>query len=611
MTNELTLDDLMLRWEAARQKGENLSVEVLCAEAPQLAVELSKRIQAVLAMEQVLGVTGHDPQRTIPANGDPSERHGEVLPIIPGYEMIRMVDQGGMGVVYEARQLELSRTVAVKMISSLHLRPKVVARFRSEAEAAARLQHPNFVQIFEVGQVNGRPFFAMEFVSGGSLAELLTRKPPGARGAAQLVETLARAVHAAHERGIVHRDLKPSNVMLAADGTPKIADFGLAKRLGDDSGGHTHTGEVLGTPSYMAPEQAEGHKDQIGPHTDVYALGAILYEMLAGKPPFQGASPLDALRQVVNVEPTPPSRLVASIPRDLEAICLKCLEKSPRQRYGSALALADDLRRFLDGRPVVARRIGPVQRFGKMIYRHPQAVALSCMAVVLILIPVTMLVTEYRSQQQIKQKAEAAAPHVHAILHRHCFECHGQDPDDIQQNLNILDHAQLLDSVRGVVVPGAPLKSRLIHRIDDGSMPPEEDEKTLPRVSEEERTILHDWILGGAPPLPAGAPIMLSTLYESPIAAKVKKIFAARCYECHKYDSAKGGVKILNHRVLTTGRKVVIPGEPDKSDVYTLLLKEDKTRMPKQPRPRLPADEIAIIRQWIEEGALPFPKTVE
>src|SRR5262249_20669029 len=208
------------------------------------------------------------------------------------------------------------------------LGPKVVARFRREAEAVARLQHPHVVQIFEVGQVNGRPFFSMEYVAGGSLAETLARQPPSPREAAELTATLALAMQAAHQRGIVHRDLKPSNVLLTADGTPKIADFGLAKRL-DDETAHTHTGEVLGTPSYMAPEQAEGHKDRIGPATDVYALGAILYELLAGRPPFQGATPLASLRLIVSQDPVAPSRLARSLPPDLPAPCLQCPEKAP------------------------------------------------------------------------------------------------------------------------------------------------------------------------------------------------------------------------------------------------------------------------------------------
>src|SRR5262245_12408277 len=242
------VDELMLRWEAARRLGQGPTAEELCAGCPHLADELRRRIRAVLEMEDALGVGEEGPDRTtVPAEGIAAGPAGGPLPVIPGYEILRAVGRGGMGVVYEARQVGLGRTVAVKMISAGRLAPRVVTRFRLEAEAAARLQHPNFVQIFEVGQANGQPFFSMEYVAGGSLAELLARQPPSDRQAAELTATLARAVHAAHARGIVHRDLKPSNVMLTADGVPKIADFGLAKRL-DHEADHTHTGEILGTP---------------------------------------------------------------------------------------------------------------------------------------------------------------------------------------------------------------------------------------------------------------------------------------------------------------------------------------------------------------------------
>ena len=612
MTTSDTIDDLMLRWEAARQQGTDLAPEELCADCPQFAEELSRRIRAVLMMEHVLGVTDHDPRRTMPSpSADPIPMaEFEPLPNVPGYEIIRLIDQGGMGIVYEARQIELGRTVAIKMISGVRIKPKALARFRYEAEAAARLQHANFVQIFDIGEVNGRPFFSMEYVSGGSLADLLVRKPPSARQAAELVEILARAVHAAHERGIVHRDLKPSNVMLTADGIPKIADFGLAKKLDDDSG-HTHTGEILGTPSYMAPEQAEGKKDEIGPHTDVYALGAILYELLAGKPPFQGTSPLDSLRQVVHVEPIAPSQFVAGTPRDLEAICLKCLEKLPSQRYTSAQALAEDLRRFLDGQPVTARHIGPVARGWKWTRRHPQAVALGATFSVLILIPVALLAVHLRTKQQVRLKAEQQAPLVREILHRNCYECHGQDPKKPEKNLNILNHQQLLDSARRIVVSGAPDHSRLIQRIADGSMPPEEEETRLPRVSEHELTILRDWILGGAPPLPPVDPAhpAPTAVPYSELAQKTKAIFQKHCYQCHNYKDAKGGIKILHHRLLVSVRKVVVPGRPDESELYHVITtSNDKERMPPEGETRLTPEEIREIRRWIEAGAPPFPK---
>ncbi len=606
MPTSIHIDDLMHRWEDVRRRGAKPSLEELCADCPHLVAELRARMDVVMAMEQIMGVTDHDPRKTMADPTVPIVAH--VMPAIPGYEIIRIIDQGGMGVVYEARQLKLGRTVALKMISSLHLRAQLVARFSAEAAAAARLQHPNFVQIFEVGQVNGRPFYSMEYVPGGSLAERLRGKPFTPRDAAQLIETIARAVHAAHGRDIVHRDLKPANIMLTADGTPKIADFGLAKRLDDDSG-HTHTGEVLGTPSYMAPEQAEGNKSAIGPATDVYAVGAILYELLAGKPPFLGTSPLDALRQVVSTEPIAPSQLAPALPRDLEAICLKCLEKAPAHRYVTAETLADDLRRFLDGQPVTARHIGSLQRLWKTIRRRPQAVALGGALAVLALVPVYLLSENYRAQQQVRARATEQAPLVREILQRNCYECHGQNPRKIQK-FDILNQQQLLDSARRFVVPGAPGDSLLIQRIEDGSMPPEKLETHLPRVTEVELVLLRDWILGGAPALPAAdiASPAPSVVPDSPVAAKTKAIFRKHCYECHKYDDAQGGIKILHHRLLVSVRKVVVPGDPEKSKLLQLLTTEDdEVRMPRDALP-LSAQDIGTIRRWIEEGAPPFPK---
>jgi hypothetical protein len=280
-------------------------------------------------------------------------------PVIPNYEILGELGRGGMGVVYKARQLALKRLVAIKVIRA-GAGGEELARFHREAEAVARLQHPHIVQIHEVGEHAAGPFFAQELVQGGSLAQALNGDAWPARPAAQLLETLARAVHHAHQRGIVHRDLKPDNVLLTADGTPKITDFGLAKYL-DVSAGPTPTGAILGTPSYMAPEQAAG-QTAVGPAADVYALGAMLYEVLTGRPPFQAETPLATLRQVLAQEPVPPSRSRAAVPRDLETICLTCLHKDPRRRYASALALADDLRCFLDGAPIRARPVGPGER---------------------------------------------------------------------------------------------------------------------------------------------------------------------------------------------------------------------------------------------------------
>src|SRR5579883_305897 len=289
----------------------------------------------------------------------------------PGYEIEAELGRGGMGVVYLARQIGLGRPVALKMIlSGPHAAPDDFARFRAEAEVIARLQHPNIVQVYEVGSHDGRPFFTLEYCPGGGLDGRLRGGPPPPADAARLLAALARAVHAAHAAEIVHRDLKPQNVLLAADGTPKVTDFGLAKRLGGPSG-LTAAGEVMGTPGYMAPEQAAG--GEVGPAADVYALGAILYECLAGRPPFRAANPVDAVLEVVSDEPVPPRQLRAGVPRDLEAVCLECLEKDPRRRYPSAAALADDLDRFLRGDPVRARPLGLRKRLGWWV-QHPDRV---------------------------------------------------------------------------------------------------------------------------------------------------------------------------------------------------------------------------------------------
>jgi WD40 repeat protein len=322
------------------------------------------------------------PTQTVPCSSPPG------WPRIPGYEVLSEMGRGGMGVVYKARQvsrLGAERVVALKTIHTRGAaRPEAVARFRAEAATVARLEHPNIVRLYADGEHDGEPFFAFELVEGGSLAERLAGKPQAPREAAALVGTLARAVQYAHSRGVVHRDLKPGNVLLAACGlasakpqaaVPKITDFGLAKRL-DEGPGETRTGAVLGTPSYMAPEQAGGNTRTVGPSVDVYALGAILYECLTGRPPFLGASVLQTLEQVRIQEPVPPRRLQPGVPRDLETVCLKCLEKEPRQRYATAQDLADDLARFTQGEPIRARPVGPLRRAVKWARRRPAAAGL-------------------------------------------------------------------------------------------------------------------------------------------------------------------------------------------------------------------------------------------
>jgi tetratricopeptide (TPR) repeat protein len=316
------------------------------------------------------------------------------LPAVPGYEILGVLGQGGMGMVYQARQLSLKRTVALKtLLAGAHAGPSLFARFRAEAEAVARLQHPNIVQIYEVGQHEGCPYFALEYVEGGSLAQRLRAVPPPPRQAAQWLLALARAIHYAHERGILHRDLKPANVLVATDGTLKITDFGLAKQL-TGAGEKTRTGEIFGTPSYMAPEQAGGVTKSIGPAVDVYALGAVLYEMLTGRPPFLSDSAYGIVKQVLTEEPVRPRRLQPRVPPDLETICLHCLNKEPRKRYASALALEQDLQRFLAGEPIRARPAGLAERLLKWAERRPALAALlivSTVALLLVLGGITYL----------------------------------------------------------------------------------------------------------------------------------------------------------------------------------------------------------------------------
>jgi formylglycine-generating enzyme required for sulfatase activity/tRNA A-37 threonylcarbamoyl transferase component Bud32 len=298
-------------------------------------------------------------------------------PTLPGYELLAPLGRGGMGVVYRARQVSLNREVAVKQL-------RVAAgRGRAEAETLARLRHPNIVQIHEVVEHAGGLYLVLELVEGGSLDAKLGGNPQPPRAAAELVEAVARAVHFAHDHGIVHRDLKPANVLMAGP-VPKVADFGIAKQMAGDSG-ETRDGDVIGSPSYMAPEQAGGRVGQTGPATDVYGLGVILYEMLTGRVPLHGPTPLDTLELVRTASPVSPRRLQPGVPRDLDTICLKCLEKEPRKRYAAAEALADDLRRFLDGKPVLARPVGAAGRAAKWARRHPgRAAAVVAAAAVLV-----------------------------------------------------------------------------------------------------------------------------------------------------------------------------------------------------------------------------------
>jgi WD40 repeat protein/tetratricopeptide (TPR) repeat protein/predicted Ser/Thr protein kinase len=343
--------------------------EEACRSCPELLPQVRARLLRLRLLEQEVGAI-FPPSDALGGAGPAAPPIAE-LPRLPGYEVEAELGRGGVGVVYRARHLRLNRTVALKMLlAGAYATGSERQRFAREAELVAGLRHPNVVQIYDVGDLDGRPYFTMEYVEGGSLAEAIAGTPRPARQAAELVATLADAVAAAHCGGVVHRDLKPSNVLLTADGTPKITDFGLARRL-EVGSTITQVGAPVGTPSYMAPEQARGGASGAGPATDVYSLGAVLYELLTGRPPFRAESSAETLYQVVTQDPVAPSRLNARVPRDLETICLKCLEKEPARRYATPADLADDLRRALDGEPIHARPVPLWEKGWKWARRRP------------------------------------------------------------------------------------------------------------------------------------------------------------------------------------------------------------------------------------------------
>ena len=396
---EKRVDDAIAEFFEARENDRPLDRHIFLARYPDLADDLSSFLadQASFPMAAEVAVPSFDETATLPPLSpalaptlSPSDASDDMAAPLRGkishfgdYELLEEIGRGGMGVVYKARQIKANRVVALKMIlSGAHASQRDLERFRIEGQSVARLQHPNIVQVFDVGEHDGKPYFALEFCGGGNLARKLAGTPLPSREAAILLEQLARAIAEAHAKGIIHRDLKPANVMLTAGGEPKVTDFGLAKQLdasspGSEAGELTQTGAVMGTPSYMAPEQAAGDTKHIGPACDVYALGAILYECLTGRPPFKAATALDTILQVVGNEPVSPRRLNPQVSAaNLETICLKCLSKETARRYKSALGLADDLRRYLDGRPVLARPVGRAAMAIKWVRRNPIVFAL-------------------------------------------------------------------------------------------------------------------------------------------------------------------------------------------------------------------------------------------
>jgi predicted Ser/Thr protein kinase len=398
MPEESELLNLVVQWEELRAAGRTVSAEELCRDRPELLDRLREHLETLGKIEKVLKDDPPGPPATITLTHDSPAKDPACSVVtmgrwlaIPGYQIIEELSHGGMGIVYKARQLGLERTVAIKtMLPGGPVGDDQQARFLREAKLMAMLQHPNILPIYEVGQRQGLPFLAMEYADGGTLSQSLGGKPMPPRQAAELAAILARAVHYAHQRGVIHRDLKPANVLLAADGTPKIGDFGLAKCF-ESPTDHTRTGALLGTPSYMAPEQLGDGSAKAGPPVDVYALGATLYELLSGRPPFLADNPLDTLQMARTQEPVSLRRWQPKLPPDLDTIGLKCLEKDPRRRYPNAQALADDLDRFLRGEPIAARPAGVLERCRRWSRVHRAAAALIAagvlaLAVILVLV---------------------------------------------------------------------------------------------------------------------------------------------------------------------------------------------------------------------------------
>ncbi len=432
------------------EAGGGMDRQALFDRHPELAEELTAffafgdRLQNLTqALSESPGLDGEPPERafTHPLNGD--RKTGWRGPwVIGDYEILGEIAVGGMGLVYRARQRRLNRLVALKVLRSGSLASTAdVGRFQNEAEAVASLDHPHIVPIYEVGEQEGIHYFSMKLVEGGSLSNRVEAQAVGPRSAARLLAKVAVAVHHAHKSGILHRDLKPSNILIDENGEPLVADFGLSRRVEGDSE-LTQTGAVLGTPSYMAPEQATGRKGVVTIATDVHGLGAVLYAILTGRPPFRGETPLETLQRVREHAPDPPSAICRDVDRDLETICLKCLEKEPGGRYPTALAVAEDLERFLEGRVIEARAVGPIERGWRRCRRRPRTTAMVVLASLLAAVALAGLEVGRRGRNDAQRLGE--------IAHRSARE------------LGLREYAQGLRHGRSLLLDNHPSEARRV-----------------------------------------------------------------------------------------------------------------------------------------------------
>lgn len=417
MPDQVALEELFLKWQYLHTSGTEIDLNLLCQATPHLRPALDSLIRDYFAEQATHSRMAedshtHSASRTNTyLSGEPTLLNEAAFPTLPGYVLHHELGRGGMGVVYFGHDTQLNRPVAIKMVLHGALAGTItLQRFHAEAEAMAALEHPHVVRVFARGDCRGLPYFVMEYCAGGSLSEKLRQGPIAPNTAAVIVEQLACGMAAAHARGILHRDLKPDNVLFAHDGTPKLSDFGLAKRL-DESGeaisGLTQSGAIMGTPSYMAPEQARGESKHTGQTTDVYGLGALLYRMLTGRPPFLGSNNAETLRQVIEEEPASLVTLVPGVPRDLATICLKCLRKEPTHRYASAQALADDLQRFLIGKPILARPVTAVERAIKWVRRNPLLTGATLVVMASLIAGTIVSYAKYREAKAQEANAQA------------------------------------------------------------------------------------------------------------------------------------------------------------------------------------------------------------